>query len=194
MTDEKDGTTEESTGDAASDASSLAPAVGAVLLLIVTFLVGADLVGDAATGGSVAHMVLETFAVVLAAAGAVWQWRVWVNARAALERRVQELRRGLTSAQGEAERWRTEARDASAGLGAAIDRQLERWKLSPAESEVTLLLLKGLSLKEIAALRGTSERTVRQQSLAIYRKADLAGRAELAAFFLEDLLGPRSAR
>lgn len=194
MTDESAEIAEESERDAASDASSRAPAVGAVLLLIVTFLVGADLVGDAATGGSLFHMVLETSAVVLAAGGAFWQWRVWANARAALEKRVQELRRGLTSAQGEAERWRTEAHDASSGLGAAIDRQLERWKLSPAESEVTLLLLKGLSLKEIAGLRGTSERTVRQQSLAIYRKADLAGRAELAAFFLEDLLGPRSGK
>jgi DNA-binding NarL/FixJ family response regulator len=56
---------------------------------------------------------------------------------------------------------------------------------------VGLLLLKGLSLKEAAEARQTSERTVRQQALAVYRKAGLAGRAELAAFFLEDLLLPR---
>lgn len=53
-----------------------------------------------------------------------------------------------------------------------------------------LLLLKGLSHKVIAEVRATSERTVRQQALAVYRKAGLAGRAELAAFFLEDLLLP----
>ena len=51
-------------------------------------------------------------------------------------------------------------------------------------------MLKGLSFKEIAPVRGTSERTVRQQALAVYAKAGLAGRAELAAFFLEDLLVP----
>ena len=78
------------------------------------------------------------------------------------------------------------------GLGGAIDRQLADWGLSPAEQDVALLLLKGLSHKEIADLRGTSEATVRQQSRGIYRKAGLEGRHDLAAFFLEDLLGPRS--
>jgi hypothetical protein len=39
--------------------------------------------------------------------------------------------------------------------------QFERWSLSTAESEVALLLIKGLALKEIALLRATSERTVR---------------------------------
>ena len=38
------------------------------------------------------------------------------------------------------------------------------------------------------------EATVRQQSTAIYRKAGLDGRHDLAAFFLEDLLAPRSTR
>ena len=72
----------------------------------------------------------------------------------------------------------------------AIDAQFDRWALSSAEREVALLLLKGLSHKEIAPLRGCSERTVRHQARAVYRKAGLAGRIELAAFFLEDLLVP----
>ena len=40
----------------------------------------------------------------------------------------------------------------------------------------------------IANLRATSERTVRQRAKDVYRKAGLSGRAELSAFFLEDLL------
>ncbi|MBZ0120481.1 MAG: helix-turn-helix transcriptional regulator, partial [Sandaracinaceae bacterium] len=75
-------------------------------------------------------------------------------------------------------------------LGEALARQFERWQLTAAEREVALLLLKGLSLKEIAEARGTSERTVRDQARAVYRKAGLAGRSELSAFFLEDLLVP----
>lgn len=59
-----------------------------------------------------------------------------------------------------------------------------------AESEVALLILKGLGLGEIAALRSTSERTVRDQARAVYRKSGLANRASLSAFFLEDLLLP----
>jgi DNA-binding NarL/FixJ family response regulator len=55
---------------------------------------------------------------------------------------------------------------------------------------VALLLLKGLSLKEIAAVRATSERTIRAQARSVYSKAGLTGRASLSAFFLEDLLAP----
>ena len=51
------------------------------------------------------------------------------------------------------------------------------------------LLLKGLSIKEIASLRETHEKTVRQHASAIYRKAELPGRHAFAAWFLEDLLG-----
>jgi DNA-binding NarL/FixJ family response regulator len=73
----------------------------------------------------------------------------------------------------------------------AIDAQFSQWSLSTAEREVALLLVKGLSTKEIATVRATSERTVREQARAIYAKAGLAGRAALAAYFLEDLLPPR---
>ena len=62
------------------------------------------------------------------------------------------------------------------------------WGLTDAESDVGLLLLKGLSLQEIADLRETSERTVREQARAVYRKSSLAGRNALSAYFLEDLL------
>jgi DNA-binding CsgD family transcriptional regulator len=76
------------------------------------------------------------------------------------------------------------------GLGAEIDRQFQAWGLTAAEREVGLLLVKGYSHKEIAALTGRGERTARQHAGTVYRKAGLAGRAELAAFFLEDLLLP----
>jgi len=36
----------------------------------------------------------------------------------------------------------------------------------------------------------TSERTIRDQARAVYRKSGVAGRTELSAFFLEDLLLP----
>ena len=80
-----------------------------------------------------------------------------------------------------------------AGLGAAIELQFERWGLTPAEKDVALLLLKGLGHKEAAGVLERSERTVRQHAIAVYRKSGLAGRAELAAFFLEDLLLPQQA-
>ena len=54
-----------------------------------------------------------------------------------------------------------------------------------------MLLLKGLSHKEVADARGTSERTARGQARSVYHKAGLDSRAALSAFFLEDLLPPR---
>ncbi|MPY91348.1 MAG: hypothetical protein GEU99_25990 [Luteitalea sp.] len=81
-------------------------------------------------------------------------------------------------------------RDPLRGLATAIDAQFERWHLTSAEREVALLILKGLSHKEIAEVRQTTERTIRQQAQAIYGKANLSGRAALSAFFLEDLLLP----
>ena len=62
--------------------------------------------------------------------------------------------------------------------------------MTAAEREVGLLILKGLSHKEIASLRATTEATVRQQAQAIYRKAGLPGKTAFSAYFLEDLFSP----
>lgn len=62
------------------------------------------------------------------------------------------------------------------------------WLLSPGEKDVALLLIKGLAMKEIAVIRNTQEKTVRQQATNIYKKSGLSGRQELSAFFLEDIL------
>jgi len=98
------------------------------------------------------------------------------------------LEADLETARRDSAQWRQQTRQLVAGLGAAIAGRFRDWGLSEAESEVGLLILKGLSLKEIARLRLTSERTVREQARAVYRKAGISGRAGLSAYFLEDLL------
>lgn len=69
-----------------------------------------------------------------------------------------------------------------------IQEQFINWKFTNSEKEVALLLLKGLSLDEIANIRNTKEKTVRQQASNLYKKAQVAGRHELVAYFFEDLL------
>ena len=101
------------------------------------------------------------------------------------------LLRDIEVARAEGAQWRADMRELLKGLSSAIDAQFERWQLTAAEREIALLLLKGLSHKEIAVLRDTSERTIRQQAQSIYGKSNLSGRAALSAFFLEDLLLPR---
>ena len=118
--------------------------------------------------------------------GLGWLWARYFR----LLRRLSEVRRSLESAHAEAAQWRERHGEILHGLSRAIEQQLDAWSLTPAEKEIAFLLLKGFSFKEIAPVRGASERTVRQQALAVYAKSGLAGRAELAAFFLEDLLVP----
>ena len=142
------------------------------LFALVAVLVGVDLVADALSGAELAHIGVEGLAALVAMAGALLFLR-----RVQLERR-------------EAEAWRAQAEELLAGVGSVVEQQFEAWQLSPAEREVAMLLLKGLSFKEIAAVRETSERTSRDQARAVYRKAGVAGRAELSAWFIEDLLPP----
>ena len=104
------------------------------------------------------------------------------------EDRGVELRREIAGVRASNAAWREQTAAHVRELGRAIQRQLADWGLTPAEQEIGLLLLKGFSHKEIARLRRTSEMTVRQQATAVYQKSGLGGRAELSAFFLDDLL------
>jgi DNA-binding CsgD family transcriptional regulator len=156
-------------------------------LAAIAVLLVVDLFADAA-GTSALHVAVELSATALAVVTAVRLWRRWLLTRRALEGSVDDLSGRLRVATADASRWRAEAREALQGLGAAIERQCNRWQLTEAERVVAVLLLKGLSMKEVADIRGTTERTVRQQALSVYKKAGLSGRAELSAFFLEDLL------
>jgi DNA-binding CsgD family transcriptional regulator len=156
------------------------------LLSAVALLVATDLVMDDQAGADPTHLLMEGLLMAVSVGGALWLWLTLRRARI----EVVTLERDVASAREEALRWRDEARDALRGLGVSIGKQFERWDLTPAEREVALLLLKGLSHKEAARVRKVSERTVRQQAREVYRKAGLAGRSELSAFFLEDLLVP----
>jgi DNA-binding CsgD family transcriptional regulator len=129
---------------------------------------------------------VKTLPVVLMSVGVVLLFKVTAKQR---EEQL-TLMRDLEVARLQGQRWRAESRTLLNGLGEAIDAQFSRWNLTEAEREVALLLLKGLSVKEISAVRATSERTIRAQSAALYSKAGLTGRAALSAFFLEDLLAP----
>lgn len=157
-------------------------------LLLIATLVAADVATDLQQGASPWHVAVEITAGVLAAAGAFYLLRDAVRLRRHVARQAQDL----SAYRAQADAWRARARRQVEGLARSIDEQLDRWQLSAAEKEIAFLLLKGLSLKEIAQLRGTGEKTARAQSASIYAKAGLAGRSELSAFFLEDLLVPRA--
>jgi DNA-binding CsgD family transcriptional regulator len=181
----------ESTSDRRLWAATLVLFVGMAVLAAV------DVGSDLREGTTLRHVLAEGGIFLVGFVGAALVTRRLVvtqrHARAA-EAEAKALAGQLAASAAEAQRWREETRDVLAGLAKAIDRQFERWSLSPAEKEVGLLLLKGLSHKEIAEVRSVTEATARQQARAVYKKAGLAGRHDLAAFFLEDLLLPPEPR
>lgn len=159
------------------------------LLLAAVFLVVAiggavDVVLDRPERWLSLHVVAELTLMVISLSLGVFLWRGWRQASHSLAR----ARRTLVERQAERDVWKQSAEQALAGLSVAVQRQLESWGLTPVEREVALLLLKGHGHKQIAALTGRSERTVRQHAVSIYEKSGLGGRAELAAFFLEGLM------
>lgn len=160
--------------------------VTAVVLALIAFLAVVDLLVDLRDGVTVWHVVTEALVAGAACFGAFYLLRgAWE-----LRRRLDAQDRDFSTFRQQAEAWRAESRIHVEGFSRAIARQLDQWHLSDAEKEVAFLLLKGLSLKDIAAVRRTTEKTARVQSSAVYAKSGLAGRSELSAFFLEDLLPP----
>lgn len=79
-------------------------------------------------------------------------------------------------------------RRASSAFMQLLSERLAEWGLTPAERDVALFAIKGMSTAEIAALRSTSEGTIKAQTNAIYRKAGVTGRAQLISLFIEDLI------
>ena len=69
-----------------------------------------------------------------------------------------------------------------------VNENFTAWGLTPAERDVALFAIKGLSTQEMAALRNVSEGTIKAQSNAIYRKAGVNGRSQLLSLFIDALL------
>ncbi|WP_439559872.1 helix-turn-helix transcriptional regulator [Roseinatronobacter sp.] len=85
---------------------------------------------------------------------------------------------------------RAEARlqRASGAFVDLMDQRFCEWGLTPAERDVAFFVLKGFSIQEIASFRRTSEGTVKAQTNAIYRKAEVNGRGQLMSLFIDDLI------
>lgn len=101
---------------------------------------------------------------------------------------IRSLSGELLEAKASYQDWKQKTHASAQEIRELIDKQFALWQLSHSEKDVALLLIKGLSMKEIASIRNTHEKTVRQQATALYKKSNLSGRQELAAFFLEDIL------
>jgi DNA-binding CsgD family transcriptional regulator len=162
----------------------------AVALLSIIVGGTADLAMDAPATWLSFHVIFEALMIASALVMATTLWLGWWHSAHS----AAALRMSLEAQRAERDAWKASAQTALEGLGRAIDAQFTVWRLTPTEREVALMLLKGYGHKEIAALTGRGERTVRQHAGVVYEKAGLAGRAELAAYFLHDLMLPEEPR
>ncbi len=151
-------------------------------LIVVTNLY--DLFIDYSHNASVWHLLEETLVVLASTAAIVW---LVVNVRRQ-QRELEGLKRELRAGRDGPAKLAPAALAMRRQLGEVIRKQFSEWQFTASEQEVALLLLKGLSFKEIAAVRNTLEKTVRQQASGIYRKAGVSGRHAFAAWFIEDFL------
>jgi DNA-binding NarL/FixJ family response regulator len=144
----------------------------------------ADVITDISLGVPTWHIIEESI-IVLAAALTLIYLLIEMRSRS---KQLEQLTQNLSQVDQQLANITQEMRSARRQYSQLIQQQFEAWNLTDSEQQVAMLLLKGLSFKEIAVVRDTREKTVRQQASTIYAKSGVEGRHAFAAWFLEDFL------
>jgi DNA-binding CsgD family transcriptional regulator len=134
-----------------------------------------------------ADFLIDALALALLVATSVAAALVAIDIKAQQADRL-ALLQDLEKAKADGAQWRARAEDQLDQFRRAIGEQFEEWEATAAERDIGHLILRGLSHKEIARLRNTSEATVRQQAQSLYRKANLPNKGAFSAYFLDDVL------
>jgi DNA-binding NarL/FixJ family response regulator len=153
--------------------------LGFIMLLNI-----ADVITDIGLGVPTWHIVEES--VIALAAGLTAAYLI-IEMRSR-SRQFDLLTQTLSKADQQIANITQEMRSARKQYSEVIHQQFDAWQLTLSEQQVAMLRLKGLSFKEIAAVRDTREKTVRQQASTIYGKSGVDGRHAFAGWFLEDFL------
>jgi DNA-binding CsgD family transcriptional regulator len=138
-------------------------------VLAATFFV-IDIASDIASTGLGADLFVELAATLALVAGVVIG-AIQVRAMIVRAQRDESL---IAAAKG--------------AMGALISQRFADWGLTGAEADVALFAIKGLSVAEIARLRGSAQGTVRAQLTHVYAKAGTASQTGLIAGFMDDLV------
>lgn len=158
------------------------------LSILLIFFAALDIVNDIGQVDSLRHVVFDMLVFFSGAVLNLYFVHRSINSLNLLIEANQQIHSQLQVSFEENQYLKEEQLKFRQGLNQAIEEQLKKWQLTPSEVEISFLLLKGLSNKEIAEVRQTSESTVRLQCSSIYKKSNLNSRTELAAFFIEDML------
>lgn len=155
----------------------------ALLVLIMLFKL-LDIVADVQLEIPLWHIMQESVLVLLTIIGTVYLSYDLIRR----SRQVKALAHRLVQADKQIDNMSSQMRTARQEYSQAVAGQFNIWGFTKSEQEVAFLLLKGLSFKEIAEVRQTKEKTVRQQASSIYAKAEVDGRHTFCAWFMEDFI------
>lgn len=156
----------------------------AVILGVIMLLNLADVVTDIGLGVPRWHIVEESIIVMAAALGMLYL----IMEMRSRTRQLVQLKKTLTTSDQQLAHITQAMKNARRQYSEIIHQQFDQWGLTDSEQQVAMLLLKGLSFKEISAVRNTKEKTVRQQASTIYAKSGVDGRHAFSAWFLEDFM------
>lgn len=158
--------------------------------LLISLFAGIDIIADIREGTERYHIIIEGFVFLIAISSALGMSLHLLKEARMTRELVTQMQGEVDRHRQQAEEWQKETRSLLRGLSVSINNQFNRWQLTQSEKEVALFLLKGFSHKDVSLLRDVSEATARQQARSVYQKANVSGRNELAAFFLEELALP----
>jgi|TARA_Y100000310_G_scaffold259790_2_gene268561 DNA-binding CsgD family transcriptional regulator len=156
-----------------------------LLLLIIIVISASDFVGDITQGSSMSHLIEEALIITFSITATIY---LIGNIRSQ-DRELSQLKQELAISNRQLHDASEEFGEVRTQYSELIRDQFQSWNLTDSEQEIAMLLLKGLSFKEIAAIRTTREKTVRQQASQLYAKAGVKGRYAFSAWFFEDFLG-----
>lgn len=152
---------------------------GMVVLLSCMAFFGFDVVADLVEHGlggmgytaeELVHLVFEMLAV------------------AGLGYATVTFRAYLRLLQAEAERSKETIHMLRGNFDEVLHQKFEQWGLTAAERDVTLLIIRGLSVAEIAAARNTAQGTIKAQTTSIFRKIGVGSKTELMSTIIDEFL------
>jgi DNA-binding CsgD family transcriptional regulator len=120
--------------------------------------------------GDLSHLVFEIVAVVVLCFGMVF------------------LSSYIADLKDKNARQRAALNSLRADFDSHVYAQFAKWSLTPAESDITLLLMRGMSSKDIADFRNCSVGTVKVHSHNVFRRAGVTSRVELMSLFLDEFM------
>lgn len=152
---------------------------GMVVLLACMAFFGFDVVADIVehalggtryTLGEFVHLVFEILAVAGLgfAVATLWAYHRLLQAEADRSRDTIHMLRG--------------------NFDQVLRGKFDEWGLTKAERDVTLLIIRGLSVADIASARNTAQGTVKAQSTSIFRKIGVGSKTELMSVIIDEFL------